>query len=151
MIKGWGGLWMKNPKWFWTNKKKCFWIYLGLMKLGRLKYKQIQLTVSHQTFRGSDYCWKVEKVVGTIHWSNSSWSWYSTKYINLLFSLNREELPQYWKNYVILLIYMKSDKTNYQIPRHITVINFKQNCTLHSSLKANYTCKQNWTNCGTFP
>jgi len=40
---------------------------------------------------------------------------------------------------------MKSDKTNYEILRHITVINFKQNVTQHSSLKANYACKQNWS------
>ena len=82
--------------------------------------------------------------MGTTHWSNSSWSWNAAKYISL-FSLKREELPQYWKDCVILLICMKSDKTNYEILRHITVINFKHNFSQHSSCKANYACKQNWS------
>jgi hypothetical protein len=38
---------------------------------------------------------------------------------------------------------MKSDKTNYELLKHITVINFQQNFTQHSSLKANYAYKQN--------
>lgn len=124
------------------------------MKLGRLKYKKDTADSESLDLQRIKLLLKVEKIVGTTHWSNSSWSWNTAKYINLLFSVNRQELPQYWKNYVILLIYMKSDKTNYRIPRHITVINFK---VLPNILLSRQTMHANKTevhvdyNCGTFP
>jgi len=47
---------------------------LGVTEIRQPEIQTDTADSSHSTFRRSDYCWKVEKVVGTKHWSNSSWS-----------------------------------------------------------------------------
>jgi hypothetical protein len=65
--------------------------------------------------------------------------------------MNSEELPHQWENYVILLIYMKSDKATHDLLRHITVINFE--LSLPTFFSQGKLCAQtkvkHITNCGT--
>jgi hypothetical protein len=48
---------------------------------------------------------------------------------------NKEELPDHWKNYIIVLVYKKGDKTDCSNYRGISVINFIQNFIQYPSLK----------------
>jgi hypothetical protein len=63
------------------------------------------------------------------------------KHINSIW--NKEELPEQWKNFIIVPVYKKGDNTELLL-WYITVINFMQKFVQCPSLKVNSMCRQDY-------
>jgi hypothetical protein len=57
---------------------------------------------------------------------------------------NTEELPEEWKESIIVPIYKNGDKTDYQLQGHITFANNIQIFIQHPVFKVNSICRANY-------
>jgi len=64
--------------------------------------------------------------------------------LKLIISIgNKEELPEEWKESIIVPIYNKDDKTDCSIYRDIPV-NYIHNFIQHPTVKVNFICRENY-------
>jgi hypothetical protein len=98
---------------------------MAIEKLKRYKSLGIdQIPAELNKAGGSKICCEIHKLI------NSIW--------------NKEELPDQWKESIIVPVYKKGDKTDCSNYRGISLVNNIQNSIKHPSLKVNPICRGNY-------